>query len=128
MKLRIIHNQSDINILVVAPKINSSYIISGDGLKKNSVTIGAPHNDYAEGSAFAVVHGQRYIFGDWTDYRKVKFLKILKETDFILRIALLECCSFTELSSRLVNGFGYGSSAIEIDNGNKGIDFFFRSF
>ena len=105
-----------------------SYVFSGDGLTNNSATIEAAGKNYAIDSAFAVVQGQLYIFGGYNDYQKVKLLKIKKYIDFILQIALLEGCSFTELSIRLINEFKYGHAAIEIDNGNKGFDFFFRCF
>ena len=108
--------------------MGDSYVFSGDGLTENSATIEAAELNYVEDSVFAVVQGKMYSFGGYTDSQKVKFLKIWKEIDFILKIALLEACSFTEQSSRLVNEFYAGSSAIEIDNGNKGFDFFFRCF
>ena len=121
--------QSNVNILVLGfDYLSDSYVLSGDGLTENSATIKAAEINYAERSAFAVVQGQMYIFGGWNDRQMVKLLKIQKYIDFILKIAKLEECSFSKLSTRLVNEFWYGHAAIEIDNGNKGFDFFFRFF
>ncbi|CAG5104914.1 Oidioi.mRNA.OKI2018_I69.chr1.g1666.t1.cds [Oikopleura dioica] len=99
--------QSDQHILVLGfDDMANSYVLSGDGLTKNSAFITASETNYAELSAFAVVKGESYIFGGSSDDKK---------------IAKIEGCSFAELSVRLNFRFQIGSSAIEIDSGERAL-------
>ena len=60
-------------ILVIPRYADGSYLQSGDGISQTSPTINVPENNYAQNAAFALVNGELYIFGGYSDGFKVLF-------------------------------------------------------
>ena len=65
------------HILVLGyDNLEDSYIFSEDGITKKSASITAPFEKFAKDSIFAVVRGEMFIFGGYSDRQKVTASRI----------------------------------------------------
>lgn len=115
--------------MLLAPTLTQSHIISGDGLTKSTPVISAPSENYAENSIFAVVTGELFIFGGESDDQKVNFLKIFNHRRQLFKIARLSGCNLVDTGLKTGERYNSGStsSAIEINNGEQGLNLIISS-
>ncbi|CAG5111069.1 Oidioi.mRNA.OKI2018_I69.chr2.g5405.t1.cds [Oikopleura dioica] len=95
---------SEMSILVLRYSISDAYVISGDGNSKVSATITAPADDYAKWPQHALIGNQLFIFGGYSDRKK---------------IAVLEGCNFEQRSEKLLNDIDYASAALSIHGNSR---------
>ena len=58
-------------MFILTIRDSEAYVISGDGNSKVSATINAPADRYTYQAQHALIGDQLYIFGGYTDKRKV---------------------------------------------------------
>ena len=58
-------------ILVLRHSMSDAYVISGDGNSKVSASVTAPSDDYAKEAQHALIGNRLFIFGGYSDKRKV---------------------------------------------------------
>ena len=68
----VIHNKPESAFLVMGENLKEAFSISLDGSTKTPATIKAPRDDYLKYSPHALIKNELFIFGGWTDNRKVR--------------------------------------------------------